>query len=114
MKRFRSSLSAGPEDRGSSRRQFLRRAGVAGALGAALVGGAEMTGLSSALASSKKTGKPQACARTCVYTYTPRQCNGGKSCPGGECCFTASGPCCSGKVCMARSCASFAVCCPPT
>ena len=49
INRSGKKLAPSLEAEGTSRRQFLRRAGVAGALTAAMIGGAEVTGLSSAL-----------------------------------------------------------------
>lgn len=116
-------LGQGPAtSEGSSRRQFIKRAGLTGALTAAVIGGAEVAGLTPALASSRRSdhpghrgGSPKVCTGNCTYTYTPRQCNGGKSCPSGQCCFTyqCAGSCGSGhgKMCVTHSCSNFNVCC---
>jgi hypothetical protein len=118
--------SSPPRDaEGTSRRQFLRRAGLAGALSAAVIGGAEVMGLSSASAVTKRANRPRyrveggqspdVCTGFCNYTYTPRQCNGGKSCPSGQCCFTftCGGTCgtSSGKGCRVHSCNNYSICC---
>jgi hypothetical protein len=110
---------------GSSRRQFLRRAGVTGALSAAVIGCAEVVGLSSAFASTKHPARPRyrvqggaspdICTGYCNYTYTPYKCNGGKACPSGQCCFAYScaGTCgtSSGHTCYSHACSNFSTCC---
>jgi anaerobic selenocysteine-containing dehydrogenase len=101
---------------GSSRRQFLKRAGVTGALSAAVLGGAEVAGLSSAFASTRNPKRPRSCNGHCTYTYTPYKCNGGKACPSGECCFYQSceGTCGTshGYGCRAHGCSNYETCCP--
>lgn len=125
FKRFGKESMAPREAEGTSRRQFLRRAGVTGALTAAVIGGAEVTGLTSAFASTKSANRPlyrlegvnspDVCTGFCNYTYTPRQCNGGRPCPPGYCCFTytCGGTCGSGthKACIAHTCSNFSICC---
>jgi hypothetical protein len=96
----------------TSRRHFLRRAGITSALAAAIVGGADMAGLSSASAGTRGTNK--ACNSRCQYTYTPGRCapNGG-SCPSGSCCYYQCGPCCVCRYnCIAHHCSyNFYYCC---
>jgi hypothetical protein len=99
---------------GSSRRQFIKRAGVTGALTAAVIGGAEVAGLGSAFASTKhanhRAGSPKICECACSYKYTPGQCG---KCGTGQCCFTytCTGTCGGkGKLCITRNCANFNVC----
>jgi hypothetical protein len=83
------------EKHATTRRNFLRRAGITGAAAAALIGGADLAGLTPAYARSQKAragarGKT-ACAG-CSYgcTYTPGKCGG---CGTGGCCFTCTGSC---------------------
>jgi hypothetical protein len=80
--------SEGVRPGGVSRRSFLRRAGVTGAAAAAMIGIADVAGMSSAFAATRKRPASCGCFETC--RYTPRQCNGGKACPSGKCCFTCS------------------------
>ncbi|HEY7143650.1 MAG TPA: hypothetical protein VH637_05330 [Streptosporangiaceae bacterium] len=95
---------------GSTRRHFLRRAGISGAIAAALVGVTDAAGLSQALASTKR---PQNCGGGNQFcAYSPRQCNGGKACPPGYCCYHCTG--CGGNYfsCIPTgSCKSFSACC---
>jgi hypothetical protein len=102
---------------GTGRRQFLRRAGLASALTAGLVGTAEVTGLSTAFAS---TSHPRGhkvkfpCISVCNYTYSPGRCGpSGSKCPAGSCCFFQSGGCCGATRynCITHSCNSFSICC---
>jgi hypothetical protein len=123
--RLGKDVAPSADAEGTSRRQFLRRTGMAGVVTAAMIGGAEVAGLSSAFASSKVGNRPRyrveggkspdICTGFCNYTYTPRQCNGGRACPGGQCCFTftCGGTCgtSSGKRCMTHSCSNFSICC---
>lgn len=105
-----------PATEGSNRRQFLRRTGVAGALSAAVIGGAEVTGLSPAFATTRHPARRRSCNGHCTNTYSPRKCNGGKSCPSGQCCFhySCEGSCGSGSGyhCVIHSCSNFTTCCP--
>jgi hypothetical protein len=96
------------EEAGSTRRHFLRRAGITGALAAAFVGAADAAGLGKALAStSRRCGHG---ILTC--TYTPRQCNGGRPCSPGWCCYHCVGPCENVHTCIATGqCKSFTGCC---
>lgn len=101
---------------GASRRQFLRRAGITGALTAGLLGTAEVTGLSSALASPSQPRGHQAkrsCGSFCKYTYSPGHCGpNGAKCPPGSCCFYQSGGCCTNRYnCIVHSCTNFEICC---
>jgi|SRR5579875_2224471 len=73
---------------GTSRRQFLRRAGITAALTAAVAGGADLAGLTAASAKVRpaKGRKPSTCCVTALYE--PDQCRpDGHACPSGECCF---------------------------
>jgi hypothetical protein len=100
----------------SDRRSFLKRAGVTGAIAAALVGGAEVTGLSSAMAAtkhgSKSSGPDLGCCVKC--TYTPYKCKNGAACPSGQCCFHCvcnSPSCCSPYYsCISGHCSTFTEC----
>lgn len=82
----------------TSRRRFLSRATIMAAMSAALVGGAEVAGLSPALAKGQHRGRtlisnaplPQhkcQCLCNCTCLYSPGYCNGGKPCPNGKCCY---------------------------
>ena len=102
----------------TSRRNFLRRAGITGAVAAAFIGTAEVTGLSSAMAaanqrSSKRNNSPDSCPDKCIYTYTPERCGG--QCPSGSCCYhqSSTSDCCVNRFnCIAGHCGSnFSVCC---
>jgi hypothetical protein len=112
------------EKAGVDRRQFLRRAGLTTALAAAVAGGADLVGITAASAKVKSSRQrapsdghvsPDTCCYTCLYE--PRQCNGGKSCDFGECCFfcyyyTPSGQTCetSKYLCLGHSCNTFSGC----
>lgn len=97
------------EDRAHTRRSFLRRAGIAGALAAGLAGGAELAGMSPAYARSHKartrnskaggvqTGRCQ-CSYSC--SYTPGQCG---NCGTGNCCFSCTSHCGNFKQCNSCS-----------
>jgi hypothetical protein len=100
----------------TDRRQFLRRAGVTAVVTTALAGVMDMAGMS-ALASTRlkhehqaKPGtKPDACCG--IFTYSPRHCNGGNSCPSGQCCFYVQTSCgASYYACITHSCSSFSTC----
>lgn len=107
-----------PGDQGgqpdTSRRQFLRRAGLAGAAAAALAGTADLAGMSSALAAvghkGNKRGKnDRMCCLSC--TYTPFHCNGGRACPSGQCCFYCVNSCGGAShMCLSHSCNNWSNC----
>ena len=101
---MRGRLSRGSHlDTGSAqapgRRQFLRRAGITAALTAAVVGGADLAGLTAASAKvrpSSRKRSPDTCCVTAVYS--PFQCRpDGAACPSGECCFHLLYSGCSGE-----------------
>jgi hypothetical protein len=96
----------------TDRRTFLRRAGISAAVTAAVVGGADLAGLSAASAATRsKRSSPEECCITCIYE--PRQCNGGRACPQAGCCFYCyfnSGCGSDGYRCMNRSCTTFSQC----
>lgn len=98
----------------TSRRQFLRRAGITAAVTAALAGTADVAGMSSAFAAAKHKNRHGAGSNSCCVscTYTPRQCNGGKSCASGECCFYCYHNCGGyySYACLAHSCNNFSNC----
>lgn len=107
---------AGNEAPGHSRRDFLRRAGVTGALAAGLIGGADLLGMSSAMASThhgaKRTGRsPGPCTETYQCRQTPGQC-GGPCSPSGHCCYTCTGCGVTQKGCHSTCSPSFGGCCP--
>lgn len=113
--------STGNKEAGIGRRGFLRRAGLA----AAVVGGIEAVGMTSAMAatsrkfSAAKAGKPApnvgprcnpgAC--TITWTCTPGQCGG--ACPSPEWCYhyVRSGSCSgSGHQCAWSNCGNHTSC----
>jgi hypothetical protein len=96
-----------------SRRGFLRRAGITGAVAAGLVGIADVAGLSPAHASTKapvrykitgqtiramRPDEPANCCSTGGFFHC--ECNG--CCPAGYCCYHVSGCCGSRHVCLLR------------
>lgn len=96
-------------EEGSTRRHFLRRAGITSAVAAALVGVADVAGVSQALAGTRRRNCGHG-SQTC--TYAPRHCNGGNPCPPGNCCYHCVG--CGGNhyTCIPTgSCKSFTACC---
>jgi hypothetical protein len=96
-------------DDGSSRRHFLRRMGVTGAVAAAMVGVSDLAGLGQALASSGRRNCGNG-SQTC--TYTPRRCNGGRPCAPGYCCYHCVGCGLNRYTCIPTgSCKSFTACC---
>jgi hypothetical protein len=110
---------AGNEAPRYSRRDFLRRAGVTGALAAGLAGGADLLGISSAMASThhgaKRPGRsPNApCTQAYHCQQTPGQCRGGTACtPSGHCCYTCRGCGITTVQCHATCSPSFGGCCP--
>jgi hypothetical protein len=77
-----------------TRRNFLRRTGIIGAVTAAVIGGADLAGVSAhaSVKSNKRRTNSAAPDVCCIsYTWAPDHCNGGKPCPGGQCCFHAVG-----------------------
>jgi anaerobic selenocysteine-containing dehydrogenase len=99
----------------TSRRQFLRRAGITAAVTAALAGTADVAGMSSAFAAAQRKNHSYGASsrRCCVScTYTPFHCNGGKACPSGECCFHCYHNCGNyySYACLAHSCNNFSNC----
>ncbi|HEY7144864.1 MAG TPA: hypothetical protein VH637_11495 [Streptosporangiaceae bacterium] len=104
---------AGPTP--SSRRDFLRRAGMTGALAAGLAGGAELLGLSAASASahqrSRKAGAQASCLLFMTCRQSPGACPGGPCHPSGHCCYTCTG-CGTVRVSCRNTCSpSFSLCC---
>jgi hypothetical protein len=101
----------------TSRRGFLRRAGITGALAAGFIGTAEVAGLSTALAARSGPGTrriPFPCQSICKFVYSPGRCApGGGKCPSGSCCFYQSGSCCAANRynCIAGHCSTFTQCC---
>lgn len=113
---------------GTSRRQFLRRAGITAALTAAVAGGADLAGMSAASAKVRtpgqkrspglfRTGKNRGPDTCCVVaTYSPYKCNPyGHACESGECCFYLAYSGCSGETnhyaCLGgEGCSSFSEC----
>lgn len=94
-----------------TRRNFIRRAGIAGGIMAAVIGTADLAGMSSAVASSKKQSTAaEPCCFTC--TFDPGHCNGGAACPSGSCCFHCVGSCGSEYTqCLTRpNCDKFGYC----
>lgn len=98
------------------RRAFLRKAGITGAMTAAVVGVADMAGLTSASAASRKPGavpagftvslgSPDSAASSSSCTFVHCGCgtNGRTCCSPGLCCYHCSGNCVSGKICLSRS-----------
>ena len=114
----RGPASRGTEQAETSRRGFLRRAGLTGAVAAGFVGIADVTGLSSALAaaSPKLTGQKHAHGEVlqglepgedasgarrsdyCVY----QSCNCHGCCPSGTCCYYCTGNCGNFHTCFRR------------
>jgi hypothetical protein len=98
----------------TSRRGFLRRAGVVAALSAAAAGGAELVGLSAVAAGTPKSkSTPETCCRHCVYE--PGKCNSGNPCAPGYCCFycnPTSGNCIPTSYweCIPNHCKTFSQC----
>jgi hypothetical protein len=87
---------------GPTRRGFLRRAGLVGAATAAFVGGADLLGLTSATATTRRGTKrvvgrgPDCCSVECRYVKCG--CSGvpgasGNCCNPGTCCYECSGAC---------------------
>jgi hypothetical protein len=77
-----------------TRRHFLRRTGIMGAVTAAFIGGADLAGISAqaSVKSNKRRMGPAVPEVCCIdYTWAPDHCNGGHPCPSGECCFHATG-----------------------
>jgi hypothetical protein len=116
--KHRTGRAHSPSDHGdqpdTSRRQFLRRAGLAGAVAAALAGTADLAGMSSALAAAGQQNHQHGtnrrnCCLSCVYT--PGHCNGGRPCPSGQCCFRCTNNC-GGTTTMCRqhSCNNWSNC----
>ncbi len=103
----RTPLSHEDDQPDTSRRQFLRRAGITAAVAAALSGTAEAVGISSAFAAAKGPNRRYCCIS---YTYSPYHCNGGRACPSGQCCFYYVGCGHSGYACIAHSCNNFVSC----
>ena len=101
----------------TSRRHFLRRAGITGALTAGFIGTAEVAGLSSAVAARSRplnSKIPDPCQSICKYVYSPGRCGpNGAKCPSGSCCFYQSGACCAANRynCIAGHCSTFTICC---
>ena len=101
----------------TSRRHFLRRAGITGALTAGFIGTAEVAGLSSAFAARSRplnSKIPDPCQSICKYVYSPGRCGpNGAKCPSGSCCFYQSGACCAANRynCIAGHCSTFTICC---
>ena len=74
-------------------------------------------GLSSAGAATTSgkrpgTNRPGACECIITYTYSPYQCNGGKACPSGQCCYHATGCGSNTYACFTNpgGCANFTEC----
>jgi hypothetical protein len=109
-----------PEDGGTSRRHFLRYTGIATAVTAAVAGGAELVGLTSASAATQHNAKqsgthqhsgghPDVCCGN--FIYSPYKCNGGKACPSGQCCFYVTTSCgASYYACISGHCSTFSTC----
>jgi hypothetical protein len=95
-----------------SRRGFLRRAGITGAVAAGLIGVADVAGLSSASAASQSNSGSKVTGRTTTRGVATNsncsscggffscQCN--VCCPPGYCCYHVSGCCGSHHVCLTR------------
>jgi anaerobic selenocysteine-containing dehydrogenase len=113
------SMTADQEGPGrSSRRDFLRRAGMAGALAAGLAGGAELLGMSSASAATQRRVRKVSQGRSdapCTETYrcvqSPGKC-GGPCQPSGHCCYTCTGCGVTLVGCHDTCSTSFGGCCP--
>ena len=119
-RRAGNGLEIDDNDRAATtRRSFLRRAGIVSAVTAAFVGAADVAGVAKAATSAKSTPRtPDVCICTEFWTYSPGHCNGGKPCPNGKCCFhvTESGPGCSenlGFQCLSMSCTNHSKCIEP-
>jgi hypothetical protein len=97
-----------------TRRSFLRRTGIIGAVTAAFIGGADLAGLSAhaSVKSNKRRTDPAVPDVCCIsYTWAPGHCNGGHSCPSGQCCFHAVNCAPSMYACLdSSSCADFTRC----
>lgn len=120
MRRFRSDNDKDTHST-ASRRDFLHHAGIAGAATAAIIGGADLVGLTSASAATK-AAKPKyrrfgpdvcTCEWECVYHRGEPGCHG--TCPSGSCCYlcTASPASCgsfSGCYSGYKDCASHSIC----
>jgi hypothetical protein len=92
-----------------TRRHFLRRAGLMGAVTAAFIGGADLAGIpahASVRSNKQRTSPDTGC---CIdYTWAPGHCG---TCPSGECCFHAVGCNANDYLCVASSnCADFGRC----
>lgn len=103
----------GESHEGPTRRHFLRRAGVIGAVAAAFIGGgAELAGMSASAAVRSKGQKPHGGTGLC--TYDKGAC--GKTCPSGQCCYRCVCP--GGKtvtsctVAHRPGCQSYTINCP--
>lgn len=105
----------------ASRRDFLRRAGLTGAVAAAIVGGIDLAGMSSASATADprrlRPAGPKGCT-PCTYVCTYHKgepgCHG--TCPSGQCCYlcvsNAPSVCPTFSSCIGghKDCASFEAC----
>jgi anaerobic selenocysteine-containing dehydrogenase len=98
----------------TSRRGFLRRAGITGAVTAGLIGVSEVAGLSPASAQGSgsvqrfkvseggiqllRPGESPNCCSCGNYVY----CQCGGCCPSGTCCYHVSGCCGTVRLCLPR------------
>lgn len=78
-----------------TRRNFIRRAGIISGLTAAVLGTADLVGMSSAVAAARPNQRNAPAAEPCCYscTFDPGHCNKGAACPSGQCCFHCVGSC---------------------
>jgi hypothetical protein len=98
-----------------TRRNFIRRAGIIGGITAAVIGAADLAGMSSAVAAVGVKGQRNASgAEPCCFscTFDPGHCNNGAACASGSCCFHCVGSCGSEYTqCLSRpNCDKFGYC----
>jgi hypothetical protein len=112
---MRRTAAALPGHSGVSRRGFLRKAGITGAVASGVLGAAEIAGLSPALAAKARSrghatwtgGRLLAAGEAtpdcnCTATCTYQSCNCNGCCPAGTCCYHCNGSCGSFKSCFTR------------
>ncbi len=115
MRRQQSrALSSGTTTHAAtSRRGFLRRAGITSAVAAGIIGAADVAGLSPAFADNQGSMRYKVTGRTtrvlgpgaspsCCSCGNFFSCQCGGCCPPGTCCYHVSGCCGTFHVCLTR------------